>query len=93
MTPEMRQMLDTIRTYYAEKQVSPSVRELAGLLGVKGIQGVHSRLHALIDGGYLIRTPGRDRNYAPVEADRDLSRVPTADLHAELGRRGGKRHA
>ncbi|HEX7820662.1 MAG TPA: hypothetical protein VF463_08580 [Sphingobium sp.] len=85
MTPEMQKVLDTFLSYYEQHRVAPTFRELAALVGNKGVSGVHSQVKALIKRGHLVRLPGADRSLAPNGPD--LRAVPTGELRAELSRR------
>jgi SOS-response transcriptional repressor LexA len=84
----MLHALDAIRAFHARHRVSPTIEELATLLGKRGKSGAHRIVCRLVESGHLVRVPGRRRNYVPVNPDLDLSRVPSRALRAELARRG-----
>lgn len=89
MTPEMRRTLTHFQTYYAANGVAPTIRELTALEGLKSPGGVHRRVRALVDRGYLVPLPGRDRALAPASVSLDLSAATEEQLRAELARREG----
>lgn len=87
MTPEMRRTLTVIQEYYAVHGVSPTFQEMMEALGLKSKAPIHRRVHALVARGHLVKLPGRDRAYAPVETSVNLSAIPTEKLLGELEKR------
>ncbi|WP_336973470.1 hypothetical protein [Sphingobium aromaticiconvertens] len=85
MTPEMLRTLKFVQAYHAANGVSPTVREIMIHEGGKSPGPVSRRLQALVDRGYLVRLPGRDRNVAPAQID--LTDIPIDKLLGELERR------
>lgn len=87
MTPEMRRTLTVIQEYHAAHGVAPTFREIMKALDLKSKAPIHRRVHALIDRGYLVKLPGRDRAYVPATTVPDLTSVPADALRAELAKR------
>lgn len=63
MTRQERNTLDAIMAYQRDHGgVSPSVREIASITGVKGLGCVLRRLVSLEEQGFIERLPDRKRN-------------------------------
>ncbi|MFY9350079.1 MAG: hypothetical protein WBL20_14415 [Sphingobium sp.] len=92
MTPEMRRTLTHIQAYHGQHGVAPTIRELTALEGLSSTGGVHRRVQALIERGYLVKLPGRDRSFAPASVMPDLSAVTDDQLRAELAKREAGDH-
>lgn len=61
LTARQRQVLDIITTYIETNGTPPSLREIAGKLGVNGTLGIMKHLKALEKKGFLIRREGSSR--------------------------------
>ncbi len=86
MTPLELKTLDYVREEIAGTGIAPSVREIARRVG-SGVNSAHSALTRLVEAGYLIRRPHRERGLSLADTV-DLRGVPTDLMRAELGRRG-----
>lgn len=85
MTPRQRELLDFIAQFEAEHRYTPSYREMADALGV-GKGRVFDLLRALDASGHVLLSPNRARSVELIT--RELEPVSTADLVAELNKRG-----
>lgn len=85
MTPNQRETLTHMEDYYRAHGVAPSFRQLADMAGVSSITSIHRRIQALVEAGFVTKTPGRSRSYIPAKAN--LSAVSTEELLGELERR------
>lgn len=61
LTPRQQQVLDIITAYIERNGTPPSLREIAGELGVNGTLGIMKHLKALERHGLLIRREGSSR--------------------------------
>lgn len=68
-----RQILDFIAQYIQRNGSSPTLREIAGAIGVKSLATVHEHLTALEKKGVLKRTSGKSRSMEIVNTDFDYS--------------------
>lgn len=84
MTPKQRECLDFIETFIGPHRFSPSFEEIQMALGLASKSGVSRLVDALEEQGRITRLPGGARN---IEIN-VLATVSTADLRAELARRG-----
>lgn len=85
MTPQQVATLDFARDRISETGYSPTVREVATHLRVS-TSAAQSLVDALVDGGQLLRAPGRPRGLSLPGVD--LRLVGSSALRAELARRG-----
>lgn len=89
MTPAQRITLDNVRSFYFAHGRGPKIREMMALENTRSISGIHSRLNALVDMGYLIRLRDRVGGYVPAN-DREanpLAHCTVEELRRELERR------
>lgn len=75
LTSRQRELLQFIRTHFAEKGVAPTFDQMGAFLGLQSKSGVHRLLTALEERGHIRRLPNRARAIALVEL-----KVPTPDL-------------
>lgn len=61
LTARQRDLLDFIRSYQAEKGITPSFVEMRDALGLASKSGVHRLVDALEERGCLTRLPNRAR--------------------------------
>jgi len=86
MTPLQKKALDFIAGSIERLGYAPSYAEIQEHLGCSSKSGVARVIEGLVDAGRLIKRPYRTRGLEL--ARHDLSGIPTADLVAELERRG-----
>lgn len=79
--------LDFIRDRIVATQVAPTLEELCAAMGWKAKSTAHRVVTSLVWQGMLVRKPASKRALALADAPK-LAIVPTADLLAELARRG-----
>lgn len=79
--------LDFIRDRIATSQASPTLEEISAVMGWKARSGAHALVTSLVRQGLLVRKPASKRGLELADAPK-LAMVSTADLHAELVRRG-----
>ena len=86
MTPLQKKALDFIAGSIERLGYAPSYAEIQDHIGCSSKSGVARVIEALVDAGRLTKRPHRTRGLELV--GRDLCGIPTADLVAELERRG-----
>lgn len=79
--------LDFIRDRIVTTQVAPTLEELCAAMGWKAKSTAHRVVTSLVWQGMVVRKYGSKRALALADAPK-LAIVPTADLQAELARRG-----
>ncbi|HEV7340837.1 MAG TPA: helix-turn-helix domain-containing protein [Sphingopyxis sp.] len=79
--------LDFIRARIVATQTAPTLSELCAGMGWASRSTAHRVVTSLVRQGALTRKPGSLRGLALADAPL-LTVVPTADLRAELARRG-----
>lgn len=79
--------LDFIRDRIVTTQVPPTLEELCAAMGWKAKSTAHRVVTSLVWQGMVVRKYGSKRALALADAPK-LAIVPTADLQAELARRG-----
>lgn len=63
ITEKQRKVLDAIILYESEYGVSPSIREICKICGLKSPSSVHAHLLTLENKGYLVRYSNQARSY------------------------------
>ena len=58
LSPRQQEAFDFIRNYTGQSGYPPTLREIAGHMGIRGLHAVRKHLDALIAKGYLIREKG-----------------------------------
>lgn len=86
MTPEMRRTLTNFQEFFAAKGIAPTIRELMAMEGLASPSSVLKRVHTLVERGYIVKLPGRNRALAPADGI-DLAGATIDQLRAELARR------
>ena len=86
MTPYQLKVLDFVRARIEARGISPTYDEIRRELGHKSKSSTARIVDALVRQGHLHRQSGRHHGLSL--AARSLAQVPTADLRAELARRG-----
>jgi len=87
MTRRQLELLHYIGVHIECTGYSPSFDEMKEALGFKAKSNIHRLVGALEAQGKIRRTPGRKRSIEIVPA-RPLVGIPSAELRAELARRG-----
>jgi repressor LexA len=64
LTPRQQSVLDYITTCLETRGYPPTLREIAGHLGINGTLGVMKHLNALTQKGHIRREPGNSRGIA-----------------------------
>ena len=77
LTPRQQQVLDIVTSFIGEYGYPPSLRQIAGELGISGTLGVMKHLEALEKKGYLRRAEGRSRGIALIrEQQPPMASIP-----------------
>ena len=61
LTPKQQQIYDFILAFASEHGYPPSVREIAGAVGLKSPATVHFHLKGLREAGYITQAEGKTR--------------------------------
>ncbi|MBN8844819.1 MAG: MarR family transcriptional regulator [Sphingomonadales bacterium] len=85
MTPLQLKVLNFISARLEATKLAPSYVEIRDHLGHKSKSSVARIVDALVAQGHLRRSSRRHRGLEPIK--HGLSRIPTAELRAELARR------
>lgn len=88
MTPAELCALDFIRGRIGATGCAPTLDEIAGELGWHAKSNAHRVVDSLVRQGALDRDPHKARGLT-LPRTPALSSIPTAELHAEIARRGG----
>jgi SOS-response transcriptional repressor LexA len=90
-------VLDVIRERIDYTGVSPTLQEMAEVLGLSSIATVHQHVSALIAGGYATRRLGTTRSLVPLEpgevarpADANGYTIPTGARSVPVGMLDGR---
>ncbi|WAM36614.1 winged helix-turn-helix transcriptional regulator [Caldicellulosiruptor acetigenus] len=65
LTERQQQILNAIIGYINEKGYSPSIRELADMVGIKSSSTLHGHLQRLAKKGYITKEKGKPRTIVP----------------------------
>jgi SOS-response transcriptional repressor LexA len=87
MTLPMTRQQERFWRYLQSCERSPSYKEAAKALGLASTCGIARLAQALERKGYVRRQYASARSLVATEPSPDLSRIPTAELAAELSRR------
>lgn len=68
LTLTQKKVLDAIREFQADRGYSPTVRELASILGVRSISTVFHHLAALERKGYIRHVPYASRTLVIIQS-------------------------
>ena len=83
LSAKQKRIYDYIISFTAEHGYPPSVREVAGYVGVKSPSTVHFHMKTLRKKGYITQAAGKTRaitiNAGPAAADRDKAAVQMPD--------------
>lgn len=72
LTERQKQILKAITDYIQEKKYSPTVRELASMVGIKSSSTLYGHLQRLEKKGYITREKGKART---IRLDREDENV------------------
>lgn len=61
LTERQQQILNAIASYVNEKGYSPTVREIADMVGIKSSSTLHAHLQRLEKKGYITKERGKPR--------------------------------
>lgn len=61
LTERQQQILNAIAGYISEKGYSPTVREIANMVGIKSLSTMHAHLQRLEKKGYITKERGKPR--------------------------------
>ena len=65
LTERQQQILNAITGYINEKGYSPTIRELADMVGIKSSSTLHGHLQRLEKKGYITKERGKPRTIVP----------------------------
>jgi len=74
LTPSQEALLNKLEAYINREGMSPTLRELAGLLG-QGVANVYKLMQRLERNGYVGRTQGKSRSLKVLRSSCDKSPV------------------
>ncbi|MZK51887.1 LexA family protein [Clostridium beijerinckii] len=69
LTEKQKEILYIIKNYIDKEKISPSIREIGQLAGLKSTSTVHSYLNRLESKGYIYRSENRARSLRVKEAE------------------------
>jgi SOS-response transcriptional repressor LexA len=72
MTPKRLRLIQLVHSYWHHHQMGPTLEELARLMGLKSRSNVHMTIEALIQQGWLAKTPKEQRGVALTEKGLNL---------------------
>ena len=67
MTPKRLRLIQLVHAYWHHHQMGPTLEELARTMGLKSRSNVHATIEALIQQGWLAKTPKEQRGVALTE--------------------------
>jgi repressor LexA len=74
LSPKLEKTLGIIRNFLAREGLSPSVHDLAGVLGISGASA-HAQIVSLESKGYIKRTKGRSRSIEIIKGLRGVAQL------------------
>jgi repressor LexA len=69
LTRRQRQVLDVIREFIDTNGYSPSLEEIAGVLGLSSVATVHKHVSHLVEKGHVRRSWNQNRSIEPIAPD------------------------
>jgi SOS-response transcriptional repressor LexA len=91
MTPRQQKVLDTLILFREQHGISPTVRELMGLLGIKSPNGMMSHLLRLRVLGEVDWIDGASRSLIPLNEAKSVTVPLSKETHARLSAMAKKR--